>query len=58
MFDWKVAADEFPAALFIVNQYGNVVYINKILSERGKVTLRERARSLTNFTRLKIIQNS
>lgn len=41
MFDWKTAADEFPAALIVIDKYGRVAYINKILSERGKIDFSE-----------------
>lgn len=41
MFDWKTAADEFPAALVVIDKYGRVVYTNKVLSERGKIDFSE-----------------
>lgn len=41
MFDWKTAADEFPAALVVIDKYGRVAYINKILSEKGKIDFSE-----------------
>lgn len=51
MFDWKVAADEFPAALVVIDKYGRIVYTNKVLSERGKIDFSEvRERPFRFFT--------
>jgi len=47
--EWKTAVDEFPVAIVVVDERGQIVYLNKILAERSGLSYEEMMKNPQNY---------